>query len=376
MADVNARRTAQAAAQAEQRSRRQQQLAAMSPPPVPESHQQASPAFGGAQQQPGGPASQRQQQASEEQQPGAGHQQLGELQSVQQQLALQVQQHQQLLRQHQALQQQHAQLQQQASADGQQQHCQQAADATQWPGSGGGGAPKASPAAAAGSSSGAASGNSLSGVVSLATYQEQMQAMAQLHGQLGQLAVQLREAHADADGAHQLLQQERQVGAQGLAAARLCLAGCLMPSAPHSDCFAGMLVPPPGVAFMHGCAQEASSRTTALRDALGELHTQLEELREDHKQLQVREARAQDSRCVWCCPVGCALDSTDAPCMLSLLVLKGASSLPAALCAGLQPRAADQGPAELGAAARQLRGRPVWPPAGDGAGVCALARLA
>jgi hypothetical protein len=33
--------------------------------------------------------------------------------------------------------------------------------------------------------------------------------------------------------------------------------------------------------------QEAVSRTTALRDALGQLHGQLEELREDHKQLQV-----------------------------------------------------------------------------------------
>ena len=34
--------------------------------------------------------------------------------------------------------------------------------------------------------------------------------------------------------------------------------------------------------------QEAVSRTTALREALGQLHGQLEELREDHKQLQVR----------------------------------------------------------------------------------------
>lgn len=28
-------------------------------------------------------------------------------------------------------------------------------------------------------------------------------------------------------------------------------------------------------------------RTTALREALGQLHSQLEELRDDHKQLQV-----------------------------------------------------------------------------------------
>jgi hypothetical protein len=33
--------------------------------------------------------------------------------------------------------------------------------------------------------------------------------------------------------------------------------------------------------------QEAVSRTTVLRDALGQLHGQLEELRDDHKQLQV-----------------------------------------------------------------------------------------
>lgn len=32
------------------------------------------------------------------------------------------------------------------------------------------------------------------------------------------------------------------------------------------------------------------SRTTALHEALGELHGQLEELREDHKQLQVMQA--------------------------------------------------------------------------------------
>lgn len=54
-------------------------------------------------------------------------------------------------------------------------------------------------------------GGSLSGFVSLATYQEQMQSVAKLHGQVGQMAVQLREAHADAEGAQQLLQQERQV---------------------------------------------------------------------------------------------------------------------------------------------------------------------
>jgi hypothetical protein len=54
-------------------------------------------------------------------------------------------------------------------------------------------------------------GGSLSGFVSLATYQEQMQSVAKLHGQVGQLAVQLREAHADAEGAQQLLQQERKV---------------------------------------------------------------------------------------------------------------------------------------------------------------------
>lgn len=34
-------------------------------------------------------------------------------------------------------------------------------------------------------------------------------------------------------------------------------------------------------------SQEATARTTALRDALGQLHGQLEDLREDHKQLQV-----------------------------------------------------------------------------------------
>jgi hypothetical protein len=54
-------------------------------------------------------------------------------------------------------------------------------------------------------------GGSLSEFVSIATYQEQMQSVAKLHGQVGQLAVQLREAHADAEGAQQLLQQERQV---------------------------------------------------------------------------------------------------------------------------------------------------------------------
>lgn len=51
----------------------------------------------------------------------------------------------------------------------------------------------------------------LSGFVSLAPYQEQMQSVASLHGQVGQLVVQLREAHADANGAQQQLQQERQV---------------------------------------------------------------------------------------------------------------------------------------------------------------------
>jgi len=54
-------------------------------------------------------------------------------------------------------------------------------------------------------------GGSLAGFVSLATYQEQMQSVAHLHGQVGQLAVQLREAHADAEGAQHMLQQERQV---------------------------------------------------------------------------------------------------------------------------------------------------------------------
>jgi hypothetical protein len=58
---------------------------------------------------------------------------------------------------------------------------------------------------------GAPGGGMLSGFVSLATYQEQMQSVASLHGQVGQLVVQLREAHADADGAQQQLQQERQV---------------------------------------------------------------------------------------------------------------------------------------------------------------------
>jgi hypothetical protein len=65
-----------------------------------------------------------------------------------------------------------------------------------------------SPNAAAGGGPG---GGMLSGFVSLATYQEQMQSVASLHSQVGQLVVQLREAHADADGAQQQLQQERQV---------------------------------------------------------------------------------------------------------------------------------------------------------------------
>eukprot|EP00775_Hariotina_reticulata_P002908 gene2908-3196_t len=68
-----------------------------------------------------------------------------------------------------------------------------------------------------------------------------MQGVANLHGQMGQLAAQLREAHADAEGAQQQLQQER---------------------------------------------QEAATRTTALHEALGQLHTQLDELRGDHEDLQ------------------------------------------------------------------------------------------
>jgi predicted nuclease with TOPRIM domain len=39
--------------------------------------------------------------------------------------------------------------------------------------------------------------------------------------------------------------------------------------------------------------QEAVTRTTALREALGQLHGQLEELREDHKQLQVHNTATQ-----------------------------------------------------------------------------------
>lgn len=61
-------------------------------------------------------------------------------------------------------------------------------------------------------------GASLAGFVSIATYQEQMQSVAKLHGEVGQLAVQLREAHADAEGAQQLLQQERKVRAHCLRA--------------------------------------------------------------------------------------------------------------------------------------------------------------
>jgi hypothetical protein len=68
-----------------------------------------------------------------------------------------------------------------------------------------------SPGAPGGAMQPGGMGGSLSGFVSLATYQEQMQSVAKLHGQVGQLAVQLREAHADAEGAQQLLQQERQV---------------------------------------------------------------------------------------------------------------------------------------------------------------------
>ena len=34
--------------------------------------------------------------------------------------------------------------------------------------------------------------------------------------------------------------------------------------------------------------QEGSARTTAMREALGSLHGQLEELRQDHKELQVK----------------------------------------------------------------------------------------
>lgn len=64
---------------------------------------------------------------------------------------------------------------------------------------------------AAGGMQAASVGGSLAGFVSLATYQEQMQSVAHLHGQVGQLAVQLREAHADAEGAQHMLQQERQV---------------------------------------------------------------------------------------------------------------------------------------------------------------------
>jgi predicted nucleic acid-binding Zn-ribbon protein len=45
--------------------------------------------------------------------------------------------------------------------------------------------------------------------VALQAYQAQIQAVAALHGQVGSLVVQLREAHADADGASALLQQER-----------------------------------------------------------------------------------------------------------------------------------------------------------------------
>lgn len=63
------------------------------------------------------------------------------------------------------------------------------------------------------SNSPVAGGSSLAGFVSIATYQEQMQSVAKLHGDVGQLAVQLREAHADAEGAQQLLQQERKVRA-------------------------------------------------------------------------------------------------------------------------------------------------------------------
>jgi hypothetical protein len=51
----------------------------------------------------------------------------------------------------------------------------------------------------------------LSGYVSLAAHQQQMAAVADLHGRLGQLAAQLSEARASADGAAAQLAQERQV---------------------------------------------------------------------------------------------------------------------------------------------------------------------
>jgi hypothetical protein len=66
-----------------------------------------------------------------------------------------------------------------------------------------------------------AKAGSLASFVALPAYEAQIQAVAQLHGQVGALVVQLREAHADADGAQSLLQHER----RGAAALRGQLEG-------------------------------------------------------------------------------------------------------------------------------------------------------
>ena len=98
----------------------------------------------------------------------------------------------------------------------------------------------------------AASG--LAGFVALPAYQAQIQAVAQLHSQVGTLAVQLREATANADGATALLQQERR----------------------EAETHAGSL---------RGKLAEA-------RAALCELAAEHEELRRDHAALVARDLSA------------------------------------------------------------------------------------
>jgi hypothetical protein len=60
-----------------------------------------------------------------------------------------------------------------------------------------------------GGAAGAVGSGSVAGFVAIQVYEAQIQAVAQLHGRVGQLMTQLREAQGDADGTLALLQQER-----------------------------------------------------------------------------------------------------------------------------------------------------------------------